>query len=119
MLPAEYTPTGDTLTQVVTLIGIVIYGGRKIGAVIRRVYEIAVKLAPALTEIGPTLEAIRAEVHEGNAAAERIAASLTAFRAKTEAEVSNLQMRVGALELTVGGAPEANTGAYPRVSPKE
>jgi hypothetical protein len=103
-------PSGDTVSQIVTMIALLGWGWRRVGAAVAQVAAMLGKGLTFFDKAGAALADIQAAVHAARADAQALLAAIRQVEARHDAALSSHALRIDALERVAGA-----TGPYPAV----
>ena len=98
MTPEQLVPSGDTVSQIATLIILLGWVARGLKGLITKIGTFRAQIQPILEEVPNTLKQIQEEVAAGRADARQALKAMQGLEEATQAQISRLSMRVAALE---------------------
>lgn len=98
MTPEQLVPSGDTVSQIATLIILLGWVARGLKGLITKISTFLTQIQPILEEVPNTLKQIQEEVAAGRADARQALKAMQGLEEATQAQISRLSMRVAALE---------------------
>ena len=98
MTPEQLVPSGDTVSQIATLIILLGWVARGLKGLITKIGTFLAQIQPILEEVPNTLKQIQEEVAAGRADARQALKAMQGLEEATQAQISRLSMRVAALE---------------------
>lgn len=99
MLPPVEAPTTDTVSQIVALVALVSWGGRKLGVSLGKLVEFVLKIGPALDRAVPAIEHLETEVKAGR----KIFEDLLERLERADARADRTERAVEEIRATVSG----------------
>ena len=106
-------PSGDTVSQIVTMIALLGWGWRRIGVAVGKMADMLGKGLAFFDKAGTALADIQADVRAARGDAQALLAAIRQVEARHDAALSNHAMRIDALERAAGTT--GPTGPFPAV----
>ena len=103
-------PSGDTVSQIVTMIALLGWGWRRIGVAVGKMADMLGKGLAFFDKAGTALADIQADVRAARGDAQALLAAIRQVEARHDAALSHHAMRLDALERASGA-----TGPFPPV----